>query len=155
MSTSDSIKAEGAKARSGPDRQSNGAERVRPVSAAEVKSQSLARLSELQDLPPGWDGYGAPKLDPAITEAVRSFISSWPESITARPMVVPLSSGNIQLEWHRGPKVLELEFETPETVHYLKWHPEARIEEEHVVAASDREFLLDLIRWFAEEGEDG
>ncbi len=106
------------------------------------------RLDELGRLPPNWDGYGAPPIDPNIVAAARSFTRSLPENIAVRPQVVPISSGNIQFEWHHGSKVLELEFEDAQTIHYLQWHPEAGVEEEGTSSVTDIDRAVELIQWF-------
>ena len=54
-----------------------------------------------------------------------------------------------QFEWHDGPRTLELEVEDPWTIHYLKWHSEAGIEEEEVCSITDAGTVIGLIEWFA------
>jgi hypothetical protein len=109
------------------------------------------RLAELGKLQQGWDSESAPPINRDIIGAVRNFVESLPRHVATRPMVVPLSSGSVQLEWHHGRLVLELEFESPNQVHYLKWHPDKQIEEENVIPASNRDELVALIRWFMKE----
>lgn len=60
---------------------------------------------------------------------------------------MPLSSGGIQLEWHVGPRVLELEFETPETIHYLRWDPAHGVQDEDTYPVADRARSESLIGW--------
>jgi len=120
-----------------------------------VKEFCFQRLKELAQLWPGWDAQAAPRIDPATIEAVRRFVESLPDQIASRPMVVPLTSGNVQLEWHHGRRVLELEFETPATVHFLQWDPEGGVEREDVIPASNRDELTALIRWFMEGLRNG
>jgi hypothetical protein len=107
-----------------------------------------AELDCLAALEPNWDGYGAPRIDPNIIAAARQFVRSLPENIGYRPRVIPMSAGNLQLEWHHGPKSLELEFETPELIHYLQWYPQRDVEEEGTFHAVDIERVVDLIQWF-------
>jgi len=107
-----------------------------------------AELDDLARLGPNWDGYRAPAIDPGILAAARGFIKALPENLVSRPRVVPMSTGNLQLEWHHGPKILEIEFETPQTIHFLQWHPEAGIEEEATFHVTDIERAVDLIQWF-------
>jgi hypothetical protein len=106
------------------------------------------KLRELEQLPAGWDYAGAPPIDRQVLGAVRDFVAALPQHIAVRPMVVPLSSGNVQLEWHHGRLALELEFESPDEVHYLKWDPDHQVEEEDVIPASCRDKLVGMIRWF-------
>jgi hypothetical protein len=107
-----------------------------------------AELDELSQLGPNWDSYGAPAIEPGIIAAARAFIKALPKNLAHRPRVVPMSGGNLQLEWHHGSKILELEFETPQTIHFLQWHPEAGVEEEATFRATEIERAVDLIQWF-------
>jgi hypothetical protein len=59
-----------------------------------------------------------------------------------------MSTGNLQFEWHQGKKVLELEFESADTIRFLQWHPEQNVEEEDTFPASDTDRAVDLIQWF-------
>ncbi len=106
------------------------------------------RLDELSRLQPNWDGYGAPTIDPKIIAAARTFVRSLPAQLALCPRIVPLSPGNLQLEWHAGTKILELEFEDPRTIHYLQWYPEHGVEEEDTIPVTDIERVVDLIQWF-------
>lgn len=69
------------------------------------------RLSSLLGLEPNWDGYGASEVQ--FDEAVRALQMLirvlGPDS--PQPSVVPLSTGGLQVEWHRGGMHLEIEFE--------------------------------------------
>jgi hypothetical protein len=107
-----------------------------------------ADLDELSRLQPNWDGYGAPVIDPAVIAAARSFVGRLPENLVYRPRVVPTSGGGLQLEWHHGSKILELEFESPRAIHFLQWHPDAGVEEEATFPVTDTERAVDLIQWF-------
>ena len=114
----------------------------------EFKDAIAAELTRLASLPHNWDHYGAPCLNPRIIVAARKFVLALPENIAYRPRVVPMSIGNLQFEWHRGRKVLELEFETPDTIHFLQWYPEQNVEEEDTFRSSDIDRAVDLIQWF-------
>lgn len=125
-----------------------------PVSRdqAEVERSLYAELQRLAALKPNWDGYGSPALDSGILEAARRFVSRVADRIATTPLVVPMSSGALQFEWHNGPRVLELEVEDPTTIHYLKWDPNEGLQEEDVFAIDDREKAIALIGWFAQAG---
>ena len=114
----------------------------------EFASAVGADLDRLAGLAENWDGYGAPPIDRRIIAAARAFIASLPENLVFRPHIAPMSTGNLQLEWHHQGKILELEFETPKKIHFLQWHPKAGIEEEATFPASDIEKAVDLIQWF-------
>lgn len=107
-----------------------------------------ARLDQLAALPADWDGHGAPPVDPAILTAVRDWGQAMPGwALAPAPAVVPLSSGTVQLEWHVGPRVLELEFETANVIHYLRWDPAGGVQDEETISAGDCARSEGLIRW--------
>lgn len=116
----------------------------------------LDQLEKLRAYPPNWDGYGAKAFATEIIEAVRTFLDRLPDDLWMGPhaetngllpAVVPMSSGSIQLEWHFGNRILELEFETPTSVHYLKWWPQEGIQEEGVYPVADCRQSSRLIEW--------
>jgi hypothetical protein len=110
-----------------------------------------AELNRLATLEPGWDAEGADRIDGRVISAARQFVSALPGRLKEEaviPAVVPLRKGNLQFEWHDGPRTLELEFEAPEQIHYLKWHSAAGIEEEDIRPMSHVETFVELIRWF-------
>ena len=109
---------------------------------------TCSTLEGLASLRPNWDGYGAPVIRKDIIEAARTFVQALPENLACRPRIVPMSPGNLQLEWHRGSKILELEFENAKTIHFLQWHPETGVEEEGVFPVSEIDTGLALIQWF-------
>jgi hypothetical protein len=112
------------------------------------KASVIGRVRELANLQPGWDGYEAPSPSPALIEAIVGLVVSWPEHLAPRPHVSPLGSGGIQLEWVSGSRVLELEFESPERLHYLRWHPDSDVADEAVISTNDHAQTEALIRWF-------
>jgi hypothetical protein len=121
---------------------------VEPDSFNGILEKVQADLDSLRVLNPNWDGYGAPAIDPAIIEAARSFLATLPLGSIPRPQVVPLSNGALQLEWHAGPKSLELEFETPASIRYLQWDSQAILENEDCFAPEDVSKAMTLIDWF-------
>jgi hypothetical protein len=116
--------------------------------APEFDSRVNQELDRLASLPPNWDREGAPRIAPSIIEAARAFISCLPEDIATIPAVVPSAAGNLQFEWTAGRRSLELEIETPATIHYLKWDPEEGMEEEDVFDIRDTDRAEFLIQWF-------
>ncbi len=111
-----------------------------------------AALDSLRTLVPNWDGYGASAIDPAVIDAAKSLIAKLPADLVHQPQVVPISNGTLQMEWHDGPKSLELEFESPSSIRYLKWHPEQGVEEEDSFPVTNVETAVDLIGWFLTAG---
>ena len=119
---------------------------------AELRTKVTRELENLHRLPENWDGYGSPKINVATINAAKRLIGALAEkSEFATPVVVPVPGGRLQFEWHRGERSLELEFETPTTIHFLKWHPEEGIEEEGTYDGSDVERSIQLIKWFMGE----
>jgi hypothetical protein len=105
-------------------------------------------LQELRGFKENWDGYGAAPLDPQNLDAALRFIDSLPDDAALTPMVVPMTRGRVQLEWHRGNRLLELEFETPTTIHYLQWDSDQGIETEDIISADEVDALKGLLTWF-------
>jgi hypothetical protein len=114
----------------------------------EFVTASVAELDRLAQLPANWDSYGAPQIDPPIIAAVKTFIRALPADLAYRPRVVPMSTGNVQLEWHHEKKVLELEFESPQIIRYLQFDPARAVEEEDSFRSSEIDKAVDLIQWF-------
>lgn len=109
----------------------------------------IASIDELRQFPANWDGYGAVPLDPKILDAAASLIESFAPDATPTPQVVPMTRGRVQLEWHRGSRSLELEFESREIVHFLKWESKDGTEAEDRVPVQDTAILRELLNWFA------
>ncbi|HUT13039.1 MAG TPA: hypothetical protein VMY42_21265 [Thermoguttaceae bacterium] len=117
--------------------------------ACQVGNQELIEhLEELKSLQANWNGYGAEPIHPRTIEAAQRFVRWLPIRLSVLPQVVPMTQGRLQLEWHRGTKSLELEFESPSQVHYLKWDSSTGLEEEDLVPVTERSRLRDLIQWF-------
>jgi hypothetical protein len=109
----------------------------------------LEELDRLRRLEHDWNGYGAPPIDPKAIESAEQFLTSLPGTKVTAPKVVPMTRGRLQFEWHRGNRSLELEFETPDRVHYLKWDTDAGIEEEDILSIEETRKLHELLEWFA------
>ncbi len=105
-------------------------------------------LDRLAALEANWDAQGAKAIDGEIIAAARRFVSALPEDLSWPPKVVPMAKGNLQLEWHDGPRSLELEIDDPKTIHYLKWHPEKGVEEEGLFSIRETSRAEELIQWF-------
>jgi hypothetical protein len=69
---------------------------------------------DLLTLPPNWDSYGAGAVDTMLVHAAISFINGFLRPSSPAPRVVPLSSGGLQLEWHRKGVDLEIVFDRGE-----------------------------------------
>lgn len=71
-------------------------------------------LVDLLTLPPDWDSYGAGTIDPKLVDEALAFTHGILGPTSPAPRVVPLSSGGLQLEWHRKGIDLEVVFDRNE-----------------------------------------
>lgn len=108
-------------------------------------------ISALEHLEPGWDHRGATVPDPAVVDSARRVVDYLPDRGVPVPCVVPMSGGRLQLEWHRGARTLELEFENASVIRFLKWDKALGIVDEDVVSVDDRRAILTLVEWFTSE----
>jgi hypothetical protein len=111
----------------------------------------VGKLDALKLLPENWDTYGAPCIDLKIIDAAKTMAKKIASLTNDCPDVIPTSLGGVQLEWDRMGKGLELEFETPSRVRFLKWDPSHDAVEEDVYSwrstAHDR--TKELLQWIA------
>lgn len=100
------------------------------------------QLNELAHPPAHWlSDFGVGPANPDIVESVRRFLQEWPYE---PPQIVPMTGGRIQLEWNSANgKSLELEFQTANEIHYLKWDSE-----EWVINVLDWSTIHGLMAWF-------
>ncbi|MFO7907047.1 MAG: hypothetical protein ACQESR_19155 [Planctomycetota bacterium] len=73
----------------------------------------LMEISELGELPSGWDSYGAQPIDPQCALAAADFVLEFLDDDSPQPAIVPTTRGGIQLEWHRSGADLEIEIQSP------------------------------------------
>jgi hypothetical protein len=69
-----------------------------------------------------------------------------PSDIIETPVVVPMTRGRLQFEWHRGNRSLELEFESCDKIHFLKWDSDLGIEDEDIIPVTDVAAIHALLR---------
>jgi hypothetical protein len=110
--------------------------------------QQLDAMGELQH---DWNGYGAIPIDRAIIASASRFIENFGEQFCGSPRIVPMTKGRLQFEWHRGNRSLEMEFEDPDNIHYLKWDSDDAFEEEGIVPISDPDVINTVLAWFSSE----
>jgi hypothetical protein len=78
--------------------------------AADWLRDAISEVEALTKLPADWNTYGSrPIAASAATQAV-GFLVDNAYAELARPAVVPLADGGVQLEWHRGGIDLEIAF---------------------------------------------
>jgi hypothetical protein len=66
------------------------------------------RLSQLVQLPTGWDGYRSQRVSPATARFVSNLLVSVMKGQMPAPSIVPVSGGGLQVEWHAGGLDIEL-----------------------------------------------
>ncbi len=116
-----------------------------------IVDEKLDRLALLHE---NWDCEGAKRIDPAIIQAARQFISRLPEDIGSLPAVVPIARGTLQFEWSKGTRSLELEIESPSVIRYLQWDSAQGLEEEESFDIKNTNLAAALIQWFMKGAED-
>lgn len=72
-----------------------------------------ARLTELFNLPMGWDGHwGKPLTRPALRSVVQVLATVMgSKDRFVDPRLIPLVDGGVQVEWHAGGDVIDLEID--------------------------------------------
>jgi hypothetical protein len=73
---------------------------------------------DLLTLLPNWDSYGAGAIDPRLIHYAMNVINDLLGPTSPAPRVVPLSSGGLQLEWHRQGVDLEIVFDRDEQPYF-------------------------------------
>lgn len=104
----------------------------------------IKQVVDVLTLPPNWNSYGAPTIDRAAAQNAVNFLVTRMHASTPAPSIVPLSSGGIQLEWHRRGIDLEVVFELREPP-FFSYQTENNEEGDCPVDA-DRELLSALLR---------
>jgi hypothetical protein len=112
----------------------------------------VGELDRLKTLETGWDGYRATPIEPNLVEAAKAFVGTLPIDTIATPLVVPMTRGRLQFEWHKGARSLEMEFEKPGAIHYLKTDSDTGEEDEDEISLEEKERLMGLLKWFSRGG---
>ena len=82
-------------------------------------------------LPCKWDSYEAGTIDPRIVHEAMNFMNTVLAATSPAPRVVPLSSGGVQLEWHRKGMDLEVVFDAGDRPFFYRRNRESGEESEH------------------------
>ena len=112
------------------------------------RTRILDAIEGLKQLAPGWDGHGAAAIDPLLCDAARWLVERLPEQCVIGCRVHLMPDGALWLEWGGVDRGLELEFETPHRVRYLKCSPDAPEEGTLLLTLNIAE-IVDLVRWCA------
>ena len=91
---------------------------------------------DLLTLPADWDSYGAGAIDQNIVRYAMTFASGLLGPSSPAPRVVPLSSGGVQLEWHRQGIDLEVVFDRDDEPFFFYRNRESGEEAEHLLPAN-------------------
>lgn len=75
---------------------------------------AIQGFADLLTLAPNWDSYRAATIDRKVIHDAMNFINNILAPTSPAPRVVPLSSGGLQLEWHRNGIDLEVIFDVGE-----------------------------------------
>jgi hypothetical protein len=88
---------------------------------------------DLLALPPNWDSYGAGAIDLKVVHDAMNVINGLLGPTSPAPRVVPLSSGGLQLEWHRQGVDLEVVFDQDEEPFFYYRNRATGDESEHAL----------------------
>jgi len=88
---------------------------------------------DLLTLPPNWNSYGAGAIDAKVVHDAMNFINGLLGPTSPAPRVVPLSSGGLQLEWHRQGVDLEVVFDRNEQPFFSYRNRVSQEESEHAL----------------------
>lgn len=75
----------------------------------ELQLQAARRVTELVALEDDWDSYGASQIRSEVARRAFELVCELLEAGVGMPFLVPASDGGIQLEWHAGDLVAEIE----------------------------------------------
>lgn len=70
---------------------------------------TIPQVQKILRLKPDWDSYGALQPNPKAARAALLYLGQVMHEKTRCPAFVPMSSGNIQLEWHASGVDIEVE----------------------------------------------
>lgn len=80
----------------------------------------MARLTELTQLPIGWDGYRAGPVSFENANFAIRMLETICRADACAPQIVPGYNGDLQVEWHAGDCEIEMHVLAPYNVH--TWH---------------------------------
>lgn len=107
----------------------------------------LHSLSERWGVEPGWDGYNAKSTNLQHVVRLLNHLSALMREDSMAPIMVPLSDGGMQAEWHRNRQDLEVVVPTDEPPRYYYFN-EVTAEEEEGDLDPNQAHVQDLIMRF-------
>ena len=114
-----------------------------------------ARLHQLADLEPGWDGSGAPPPTPWAIDVARDALQRLGDGTAwavEDVFVVPSAEGGIRLEWvadNRRELTVIIPPDTSGMVEFYRFSADPALDE--TIGASDLAQLPDMLAWLCEE----
>lgn len=107
----------------------------------------LQSLSERWGVEPGWDGYNAKPTHLRHVVRLLNHLSALMREDSIAPIMVPLSDGGMQAEWHRNRQDLEVVVPTDEPPRYYYFN-ERTAEEDEGDLEPNHAHVRDLIMHF-------
>ena len=89
---------------------------------------TIEAMTELLELPPGWNSYGAKQIQAGAVEKIIEVLLNILDRSSATPAVVPTSLGGVQVEWHRSGIDFEIEADSFGRLQYFFSSPNEELE---------------------------
>jgi hypothetical protein len=102
-------------------------------------------FADLVTLEPKWDSYQAKPIQKVAIDKAMALLDALLRPSSPTPSIVPLSSGGLQVEWHRNDQDLEIVFEPRKTPEFFYKNASTGAEEDGSVS-SRVDFVIQLIR---------
>ena len=104
-----------------------------------------ARLNHICALSPGWDGYRGRSTRFDVAEFAISLLRRVCKPHTPAPVIIPLPSGGLQIEWHHDEAQIELTIRAPYNVEVWTADPHADPDGQEVHLTTDFTSILPII----------
>jgi hypothetical protein len=104
-----------------------------------------SRLNHVCALPPGWDGYHGRPTRFDVAEFAIALLRRVCKPHTPAPVIIPLPSGGLQIEWHHGEAQIELSIRAPYNVDVWMADPPTGPEGEEAHLTTDFTSILPFI----------
>ncbi len=120
---------------------------VTPLSEMNSWLRSAQRkVSELANLPPGWDGYNSRPVQQQAIERTLNILKCIAGLRLPRPQIFPVPGGGLQVEFSQDGRELEIETLPDGSVEYLITDPGGHMVENSIPANSNAE-IYRIIYW--------
>ena len=102
-------------------------------------------IEKLLALKPGWDGYGAKRIDPVTARFGWGIAVALQTADMVSPFIAPLAYGGLQIEWENDFALLEVEIRAPFDVHVLYEDRVTKHEIEKLLTEADLTELNNIV----------